>query len=410
MRVYCRSSALLTLTDEKCLNMEPGIIVPSTDHTPVSRASFVRIILPVYNEERVLEKSVQTLHSFLSASASFPYAFAITIVDNGSTDATPQIGARLAATIASVSYISIPEKGKAVAIRRGWQESGDILAFMDVDLSSDLTYFPALIDAIVRGHDLAVGCRLGKQSQIKNRRFTRAIMSRIYNALVRMLFSDGIQDHQCGFKAIRAEAYRPLAPELVSTGWFFDTELIVHARAKGLSIASIDIKWVDDRQSKVSLVKTSTELIAALLTLYARIGGKTNSRQLLKQIALFLMSGGTAALVNIIAYSIVIHAFGLWYIYAVFVAAAASFCTSFVMQKWLTFREPTLSRALSQFGMHLLLACINVVCNAALVFGLVEYVRLPQILAQILALGMLGLVNFIIYRNVIFSVQRPSGS
>lgn len=395
------------LTDEKCLNMEPGIIGAPSDHTPMSSHPFVRIVLPVYNEEGVLEKSVRTLHSFLTTPGNFPYPFVLTIVDNGSSDSTPVIGARLAQEFASVTYISIPEKGKAAAIRRGWREAGDIFAFMDIDLASDLTFFPTLIDEIVSGSDLAIGSRLGTRSHIENRRFIRGVMSRFYNALVRFMFRDGIRDHQCGFKAIRADAYQRIAKKLTSTGWFFDTELIVLARAEGMSIASVDIRWVDDRQSKVSLLKTSAELIAALLALYERVTDRGGGRGLVKQIIFFAVSGGTAGLVNLITYTLALQVVGMWYIYAVFVAAAASFCTSFVMQKWLTFRELTLKRVPVQFGMHLVLAGMNVVCNALLVLVLVEYLGVPQLFAQVPALALLAVINFTVYRYVIFTPRIP---
>jgi glycosyltransferase involved in cell wall biosynthesis len=232
----------------------------------------VSISIPVYNEEKLVESSVRTLVHFLRES-SFPYPYTIVIVDNGSVDATLACGARLEETFPGVvSVLSLAEKGKGRAIREGWKKPGDVLAFMDVDLSSDLGSFRTLIDAVVvDGNAIAVGNRLGKNSRIYGRRLVREMVSWAYNFLVRSVFHSNLPDHQCGFKAIRREAYERLSPKIEETGWFFDTELLVLAQRQRYTICSVDIHWTDNRESKVSLGRTSREMFASMLAFRRRL-------------------------------------------------------------------------------------------------------------------------------------------
>src|SRR3954447_26898270 len=93
--------------------------------------------IPVYNEETDLGPCVRRLHAHLSGT--FPYPFRITIADNASTDATPAVAYRLAAEFPAVTAIRLTEKGRGNALRAAWSSSNAaVLAYMDVDLSTDL--------------------------------------------------------------------------------------------------------------------------------------------------------------------------------------------------------------------------------------------------------------------------------
>ena len=93
----------------------------------------------------------------------FPYPFRITIADNASTDATPVIAARLAAELPDVAALRLAEKGRGRALRAAWSASdAQVLAYMDVDLSTDLAALLPLVAPLISGHsDLAIGTRLG---------------------------------------------------------------------------------------------------------------------------------------------------------------------------------------------------------------------------------------------------------
>lgn len=110
----------------------------------------VDVVIPVYNEAHVLARSINRLHAFLGSN--FAYRWRIVIANNASTDETMAVALQLAEELPRVSIIHLDQKGRGCALRRAWlQSDADILAYMDVDLSTDLAEFPALIRAIASG-------------------------------------------------------------------------------------------------------------------------------------------------------------------------------------------------------------------------------------------------------------------
>lgn len=215
------------------------------------------IVVPVYNEEGDLESSVRRLHAFLADG--FPYTFRITVADNASTDATPQIARRLSAEIPEVRTVRLEQKGRGRALRHVWSGSdADVLAYCDVDLSTDLGALLPLVAPLVSGHsDLAIGTRLARTSRVV-RGPKREFISRSYNLILRGALSARFSDAQCGFKAIRSDVAQRLLPLVEDTGWFFDTELLVLAERAGLRIHEVPVDWVDDPNSSVDIVATAT--------------------------------------------------------------------------------------------------------------------------------------------------------
>ncbi|MES2216178.1 MAG: glycosyltransferase [Patescibacteria group bacterium] len=232
----------------------------------------VDIIIPLYNEETNLAHSVKTIVDYLKVSA-FPYQYTITLANNASTDSSWKVCQDLVQTFSHVKALDVGAKGKGLAIRTAWsQSSANILAFMDVDLSSDLGAFRRLVDGvIISKNDLVIGCRLGKDSQIISNKILRKIASRFYNFVVRLFLRSPFPDHQCGFKAMDKKAFDRLAPHLSENGFFFDTELIASAVQAGLKIQSIDIVWHDSPHSKVSLFSDSLKMFLDVIRLRKRL-------------------------------------------------------------------------------------------------------------------------------------------
>jgi putative flippase GtrA len=216
------------------------------------------VTVPVFNEQGDLETSVRRLHAHLRAHV--PYSFRITIADNASTDATPVIAAALARELAEVTSVRLAEKGRGRALRAVWEASdARVLAYCDVDLSTDLAALLPLVAPLLSGHsDLAIGTRLSRGSRVV-RGAKRELISRCYNLLLRGTLQAGFSDAQCGFKAIRADVARRLLPLVEDTGWFFDTELLVLAERAGLRIHEVPVDWVDDPDSRVDIVATAVE-------------------------------------------------------------------------------------------------------------------------------------------------------
>jgi putative flippase GtrA len=216
----------------------------------------VDIVVPVRNEERDLAPSVRRLAGYLRES--FPFSARITIADNGSTDATWAIASRLARELPGVRAVHMEQPGRGRALRAIWSRSeAEVLAYMDVDLSTDLNALLPLVAPLLSGHsDLAIGTRLARGSRVV-RGPKREIISRAYNLLLRTLMGARFSDAQCGFKAIRRVQARTLLPLTQDTGWFFDTELLVLAERAGLRIHEIPVDWVDDLDSRVDILATA---------------------------------------------------------------------------------------------------------------------------------------------------------
>jgi glycosyltransferase involved in cell wall biosynthesis/putative flippase GtrA len=216
----------------------------------------VDIVVPVRNEERDLAPSVRRLAGYLSEG--FPFSARITIADNGSTDATWAIAAQLARELPQVRAVRMELPGRGRALRAIWSQSeAEVLAYMDVDLSTDLNALLPLVAPLLSGHsDVAIGTRLARGSRVI-RGPKREIISRGYNLLLRTLMGARFSDAQCGFKAIRRDQARELLPLTQDTGWFFDTELLVLAERAGLRIHEIPVDWIDDLDSRVDIIGTA---------------------------------------------------------------------------------------------------------------------------------------------------------
>ncbi|MGD9695215.1 MAG: glycosyltransferase [Thermoleophilia bacterium] len=227
------------------------VAVPRPTGRPV-----VDIVVPVYNEEVDLGPGVRRLRDYLDAS--FPFPARITIADNASTDGTWPIALALEAGLDGVRAVHIAQKGRGRALREIWASSdAAVLAYMDVDLSTDLAGLLPLVAPLISGHsDLAIGTRRARGARVV-RGPKRELVSRAYNLLLRASLRVGVSDAQCGFKAIRADAARDLLPLLRDGGWFFDTEMLVLAERAGMRIHEVPVDWVDDPDSRVDILHTA---------------------------------------------------------------------------------------------------------------------------------------------------------
>ncbi|MFF5291776.1 bifunctional glycosyltransferase family 2/GtrA family protein [Paractinoplanes globisporus] len=234
-------------------------------------APVLDVVVPVYNEEIDLEPCVRRLHAYLSAH--FPYRFRITIADNASTDSTADVAKWLTEELPGVASVHLPEKGRGRALKYVWTNSdAAVLAYMDVDLSTDLGALLPLVAPLISGHsDLAIGSRLARGSRVV-RGAKREFISRSYNLILRGTLSARFSDAQCGFKAIRADVAERLLPMVEDTGWFFDTELLVLAEKAGLRIHEVPVDWVDDPDSRVDIVSTAMADLKGIVRLLRALG------------------------------------------------------------------------------------------------------------------------------------------
>jgi len=214
------------------------------------------VLLPVYNEEHILEKSVNRLREFLSAECKY-LNWIISIGDNASTDKTLEVARKLEKQFSDVRVFHLPRKGRGRMVKHAWTRSeADVLSYMDIDLSTDLKAFPPMIQAIIDGYDIAIGSRQYKGADV-DRSLRREIISRGYIWVLKLLLRFPFTDAQCGFKAISKQAVSELFSHIKDDEWFFDTELLHIAHQEGYKVKEIPVRWIEDRDSRVKIMRTA---------------------------------------------------------------------------------------------------------------------------------------------------------
>lgn len=224
------------------------------------------ILLPVYNEALQIEKCIREVETTLSR---FSGSYEIIISEDGSTDGTDVIVSSLLSTNPNLSFLhSSVRLGKGKAIKKALgRATGNTIVFMDADLATSLDYLPKVLRSVRKQGGLAIASRHFKGSVVR-RRTSRTFFSLAYNLFVRLLFFDGVHDHQCGFKAMSQEAARVVL-ETKSDGFFFDTEMILRCKKQGFPIVEIGVEWAETRgkgESKVQLFRDAKRIGLDLLT------------------------------------------------------------------------------------------------------------------------------------------------
>lgn len=228
----------------------------------------VDVVIPVYNEEVELASHIETLYRFLSSHLT-EAIWNIIIADNASTDRTLSIAKSLTGKYPHVHVIHLKEKGRGRAVKYAWQHSkADIVSYMDVDLSTDLKHFPPMVDALLRGYDLAIGTRNAWGSRVYGRSALRTLTSKGYITLIKLLFFVKFSDAQCGFKAVTRKVVREVIPFIADNEWFFDTELLLYAEKSGYRIYEEPVTWIDNPGSTVRVMKTAQGDLTGLARLF----------------------------------------------------------------------------------------------------------------------------------------------
>src|SRR5918997_2182947 len=238
--------------------------MPRRDDALPHRQVSVEVVVPVYNEQDALPKSIPALCAYLETY--FPYRWSVVITDNASTDATLAVAEGLAHAYPGVSVLHLEEKGRGRALKAAWSASeADVVAYMDVDLSTNLWSFLPLVAPLATGHsDVAIGSRLLRGAMV-TRQWKRELISRCYNLLIKAMFRNGFSDAQCGLKAIKRSVAQELLPWVEDNEWFFDTELLLLAEERGYRISEVPVDWIEDLDSRVDVASTALDDVKGLL-------------------------------------------------------------------------------------------------------------------------------------------------
>lgn len=227
----------------------------------------VSIVLPAYNEVKKLRNAVEKIEE---KARDLGYDYEIIIAEDGSTDGTDKVAREIAEKNPRVKHLHSDERlGRGRALMNAFRNcSGDVVVYMDVDLSTDLRHLKDIVSAISEGYDIATGSRLMKESKAK-RPFKRDFASRVYNFLVRLLLGSKLRDHQCGFKAFRKSAILEIGEKAKDTHWFWDTEVLVLAQKMGYKVKEIPVFWEHGGETKVRFRRDVLYMFFQILRMFS---------------------------------------------------------------------------------------------------------------------------------------------
>ena len=228
----------------------------------MTSSTSLSVIVPVWNEAGRLEATLAAVAQFMAAHSLHGE---VVLVDDGSTDGTPELARRLGARV-----LAHPEnRGKGAAVRTGMLAAkGDFRLFCDADLSTPMEEALRLVGALERGAAVAVGSRMIEGAEVlRARQRRRAVLSVGFNRLTGALVP-GVRDTQCGFKMFTAEAANLCFRRARIDRYAFDVELLVIAHVLGLPVEEVPIRWSEADSSRVDLIRDGARMLADL----ARVG------------------------------------------------------------------------------------------------------------------------------------------
>jgi glycosyltransferase involved in cell wall biosynthesis len=209
----------------------------------------VSIILPVYNDCINLQHNFRGIYNQAQRLGSFE----IIIAEDGSTDCTKHIVEKLGRLKGVRTITATSRKGRGAALKDAIKiANGDIIGYLDIDLSTPASYIGDAVKLVSKGHKFVIGSRYSKGANAR-RSFSRLISSRVYNALIYIAFGSRVRDHQCGFKFWDGKFIKGIISKVVDNHWFFDTELIIRAQVVGIHPYELPVKWKESNRTTVRL-------------------------------------------------------------------------------------------------------------------------------------------------------------
>ena len=214
------------------------------------------IIIPVYNEARRLKPALAELDQYLS---NLNQSYELLFVDDGSKDDTAAILEQYTASRATMRLIRLQKNlGKGGAVREGMlAATGDMRAFLDVDMATPPTELNKLFKELADGADVAIGSRINEQGVDlrlvgrKPQSFSRRVLGRLFRLTATRPFLGNIRDSQCGAKAFTAQAAREVFPRQQINRWAFDIEILYLAKKLGFKIVEVPVDWSAQDNSKL---------------------------------------------------------------------------------------------------------------------------------------------------------------
>lgn len=236
------------------------------------------ILFPVLNERLRLESGVTRTVEYLKRIDFQEYE--IIIVDNGSEDETPQIARMLCEKYPGVRYERIGVRGVGAAFRRGVELShGDIVGYMDIDLSTNIKHLGEAIHIFrtVEEVEYINGSRFARESDTRGRKWYRRITSQGLLILLKVLLGMKSTDAICGFTFVRRQTALSLVEGCSQdNGWFYMIEFLLRAEKRGVRILDYPVEWQEDYNTTVKVFKTVCNYLVQIGRLFWEFNVKKN--------------------------------------------------------------------------------------------------------------------------------------
>jgi dolichyl-phosphate beta-glucosyltransferase len=220
---------------------------------------FVSVIIPAYNEEARLATRLEEAVQYYTDQN---YSAEIIVVDDGSTDRTPEIVRELMMKYSCLTLLQVPHGGKGHACKNGvFASHGEWLFLCDSDLSMPLAEFSKFVALFQENIPIVIASREAPGARRFEEPQYRHIMGRVFNGLVSSLAVSGIRDTQCGFKCYRADVGKKLFAFQTINGWGFDVEILFVAQKFGYYIHEVPINWYYRTHRKVKPIQDTFNML-----------------------------------------------------------------------------------------------------------------------------------------------------
>ncbi len=225
----------------------------------------ISVVIPAYNEARMIGSTLRAVADYFR---THEIAGEIVVVDDGSSDATAALARETdAAGVPVEVLVNETNRGKGYSVRRGILAArGKYLGFADADMSTPITELDRVRPALAAGADVVIGSRALTDSEIdEHQPWWRERAGKLFGFFTRCVLLPGIADSQCGFKFFSRAAAREIFSRQKLSGWAFDGELLYLARRLGYEIVEIPVRWIDDPDSRVRMLRDGPKMCRDVL-------------------------------------------------------------------------------------------------------------------------------------------------
>ncbi len=243
-------------------------VVQHLEHYPLT----LSIIIPAYNEEKRIVKTLQTVSAFCQLQAK---TYEILVVDDGSKDKTVQVVTELKEKIPHLKLVHYAtNQGKGFAVKQGVEQAlGEYILFTDADNSTPIEEWRKVFP-LLKKHEVVIGSRYIKGSDIKiEQPKYRIVLGRLGNLMIQTFLLDGIKDTQCGFKAFQHGAAKEIFSRMKVKRFGFDMEILVIARLLKYDIKEVAVSWYNAPDSRVRPIKDGLRTLRELIFIKLNLWG-----------------------------------------------------------------------------------------------------------------------------------------